>query len=167
MDGTRARTAPETLAGVRPVEPARRPLDSAESLPETLAGVRPVEPARRPFDSAQSRWVDAVLAVVPILATVVVVAASPTTSPDDSVPAIFELLGLGLWLTLIGGVVAAITGSSTIGRWALGSVAILAVGQVACGLGGHGSFGDAWFAVQSLAVVGCAAAVTPLALTRR
>jgi peptidoglycan/LPS O-acetylase OafA/YrhL len=144
MDGTRARTAPETLAGVRPVEPASPPPDPATS-----------------------RWVDAVLAVVPIVATVVIVAASPTTSPDDAAPAIFELLGLGLWLTLIGGVVAAITGSTTISRWALGSVVILAAGQVACGVGGHGSFGDAWFAVQSVAVVTCAAVVTPLALTRR
>jgi hypothetical protein len=144
MDGTRARTAPETLAEVRPVEPV--------APPHSVTG---------------SRWVDAVLAVVPIVATVIVVAVSPTTSPDDAVPAIFELLGLGLWLTLIGGVVAAITGSSTLGRWALGSVAILAAGQVACGLGGHGSFGDAWFATQSLAVVACAAVVTPLALTHR
>jgi hypothetical protein len=144
MDGTRARTAPETLTGVRPVEPVARPREAA-----------------------RNRWVDAVLAAVPIAATVVVVAASPTTSPDDAVPAVFELLGLGLWLTLIGGVVAAITGSTTLSRWALGSVAILAAGQVACGLGGHGSFGDAWFAVQSVAVVTCAAVVTPLALTHR
>jgi peptidoglycan/LPS O-acetylase OafA/YrhL len=144
MDGTRARTAPESLAEVRPVEPAAQP--------QSVSG---------------NRWVEAVLAIAPIVATVVVVAASPTTSPDDAVPAIFELLGLGLWLTLIGGVVAAITGSTTLGRWALGSVAILAVGQVACGLGGHGSFGDAWFAAQSLAVVACAAVVTPLALTDR
>ena len=144
MDGTRARTAPETLAGVRPVEPAART-----------------------DEDAHNRLIDAVLAAVPILATVIIVAASPTTSPDDSEPAIFELLGLGLWLTLIGGVVAAITGSVTIGRWALASVAVLAASQVACGLGGHGSLGDAWFAAQSLAVVACAAIVTPLALTHR
>ena len=141
MDGTKARIDPDTLAAVRQVEPAR--------------------PARH------DRWIDVVLAATPVAAMVVLLAVSPPAPAGETQPLLFELMGLGFWVALIGGVVAAIAGSSTVGRWALGAIGILAVGQVACGLGGHGSLGDGWFAAQSLTIVVAAAVVVPLALARR